>query len=178
MLQEQHIPRYSYADYQQWEGDWELINGYPYAMSPSPALKHQRLSNKISFALNTALGGQKPNCNCEVVYEIDWRISEDTVVRPDVMVICGTNPEDQVIQITPVLIVEIFSPATRLKDRNTKFQLYQAAGVKYYLMADPDAQALEIFQLIDNKYQQQDAITTFALTASCNIHVSLTDIFS
>lgn len=51
MLQEQHIPRYSYADYAQWEGNWELINGYPHAMSPSPALKHQRTSNAVSFIL-------------------------------------------------------------------------------------------------------------------------------
>jgi len=26
-------------DYRQWEGDWELIAGYPVAMAPSPVLE-------------------------------------------------------------------------------------------------------------------------------------------
>lgn len=28
--------RYTYNDFRLWEGNWELVNGYPYAMSPSP----------------------------------------------------------------------------------------------------------------------------------------------
>ncbi len=178
MLQEQHIPRYSYADYAQWEGNWELINGYPFAISPSPALKHQRTSNAVSFIFNTALKESKVSCNCEVVYEIDWHISDDTVVRPDIMIICGKHPDDQPIRIPPVLIVEIFLPATRLKDRNTKFQLYEQAGVKFYLMVDPDLRTIEIFQLVDNRYAQQDGLEQFALTSSCSLQVSLATIFS
>ena len=27
--------RYTYQDYLLWKGDWELVNGYPYAMAPS-----------------------------------------------------------------------------------------------------------------------------------------------
>jgi hypothetical protein len=30
------IPRCTYGDYERWEGDWELIGRYPYAMSPAP----------------------------------------------------------------------------------------------------------------------------------------------
>lgn len=43
---------YTYADYAQWEGQWELIDGIPYAMSPSPVPKHQRIANKI-WGLNS-----------------------------------------------------------------------------------------------------------------------------
>ncbi len=35
------LPQYTYTDYEQWEGDWELIYGFPYAMSPSPKRTHQ-----------------------------------------------------------------------------------------------------------------------------------------
>ena len=35
--------RYTYKDYLTWDDDtsWELINGIPYNMSPSPSLRHQ-----------------------------------------------------------------------------------------------------------------------------------------
>lgn len=32
----QDIPHYTYQDYEKWEGDWELIRGIRYAMSPAP----------------------------------------------------------------------------------------------------------------------------------------------
>jgi len=31
---------YTYDDYKQWQGDWELIAGIPLAMSPAPTRKH------------------------------------------------------------------------------------------------------------------------------------------
>jgi hypothetical protein len=30
------LPHYTYADYVQWEGKWEVIDGVPHAMSPAP----------------------------------------------------------------------------------------------------------------------------------------------
>ena len=49
------IPTYNYDDYLNWEGRWELINGIPYAMSPMPYPKHQRISNNISWQLTELL---------------------------------------------------------------------------------------------------------------------------
>jgi Uma2 family endonuclease len=39
------------------------------------------------------------------------------VPRPDVLVVCGENPDDKKILITPVLIFEILSPSTEQKDK-------------------------------------------------------------
>ena len=177
MLQEQHIPRYSYADYAQWEGNWELINGYPYAMSPSPLPRHQKLASDLAFLFTGAIKKQQLRCDCDLLFETDWCISESTIVKPDIMVVCGQYPDDKVIQIPPVLIIEIFSPATRLKDRNVKFDLYRQSGVKYYLMADPDKKTIEVFQLVDNDYKEQEARSTFTLTNACSITVELAEIF-
>jgi len=33
---------YTKADYEQWDGDWELIDGIAYAMVPSPLVVHSR----------------------------------------------------------------------------------------------------------------------------------------
>ncbi len=31
------LPHYAYADCKDWEGKWELYNGYPISMSPAPS---------------------------------------------------------------------------------------------------------------------------------------------
>lgn len=42
------IKHYTLADYLQWQGDWELIQGRPVAMTPSPGVTHQRICLKIA----------------------------------------------------------------------------------------------------------------------------------
>ncbi len=34
------LPHYTYDDYIHWEGQWEIIKGIPYAMSPAPIPAH------------------------------------------------------------------------------------------------------------------------------------------
>ncbi|KHF29799.1 hypothetical protein LR68_01584 [Anoxybacillus sp. BCO1] len=45
---------YTYADYIQWEGQWELINGKAYNMSPSPTWEHQFAVMELSFCVSFA----------------------------------------------------------------------------------------------------------------------------
>lgn len=137
MLEEQYIQKYTYKEYLHWKDNWELINGYPYAMSPSPLPEHQWIGSNIIFSFKQALKEKNSNCNCNLLYECDGIINDETVVKPDIIIMCGNYNKKEFIKSAPVLIVEIFSPSTRLKDRNTKFNLYEQQRVKYYLMADP-----------------------------------------
>jgi hypothetical protein len=71
--------------YKNWEGRWELIRGIPYAMSPAPSIKHQRISNNIAWQLKSLL----MNCSeCQALLPVDWKIDEKTTVQPDNLVIC------------------------------------------------------------------------------------------
>ena len=125
------IERYTVADYRQWEGDWELIDGIAYAMAPSPLYSHQVVGAAIFRMLDQAL----QECpHCRVLYGIDVQFSEETVVRPDLIVICF-EPQGEWITRAPELIVEIVSPKTARRDEVTKFQLYAAEGVHWYLLA-------------------------------------------
>ena len=172
------IPRYTYSDYERWEGDWELINGYPFAMSPSPASKHQLIGGAIYSEFSNGLKANRTSCNCKVYYEIDWIVNSETIVRPDICIVCAPVDPNGHITFPPVLIVEIFSAATRLKDRNVKFKLYEECGVKYYLMADPDLQQVEAFALTDNIYKELKDPSVFQLTSGCSISIDMTDIFA
>jgi Uma2 family endonuclease len=178
MQQQEEIPRYTLSDYKLWEGDWEIIKGYPYSMAPSPFKKHQALGRSFIIELDTILRKNCDDaCNCEVLYEIDWIVDENTVIRPDVLVVCNSIDPEDYIRIPPVLIVEIFSANTRLKDRNIKFRIYQEQGVKYYIMADPDIKSIEVFELRSNVYVQVAAGQLLTLSHNCTIVLDENRIF-
>jgi Uma2 family endonuclease len=173
----QDIPHYTCKDYEKWEGDWELIRGIPYAMSPAPNWRHQRFGSAFVTSFSNAINLSKNDCSCVVLYESDWIVSEDTVVRPDVMIVCKPI-EGQHVTKPPVLVLEILSPSSILKDRNTKFNLYQAYGVKFYLIANIETKEIEIFHLIDNRYQQSNTMKQFQLTNNCSLEVDVKSLFS
>jgi Uma2 family endonuclease len=77
----------------------------------------------------------------------------------------------------PSLILEILSPQSLLKDRNTKFNIYHSYGVKYYLIANIDKQEIECFQLMDNRYKQMDNINEFLLSGNCIVSIELKNLF-
>src|SRR5437762_1604487 len=92
----QHPPRFTYADYILWSGGdrWELIDGEAYMMTPAPNVAHQRLLLKLSLQVANWLEGKE----CEPFFApIDVRFSQqknagdeeiDTVVQPDLVVVC------------------------------------------------------------------------------------------
>lgn len=144
-----YLPNYTYQDYEQWKGKWELIDGIPYAMSPAPSIKHQRISTELLICINEEL---KHCSSCRISMPIDWKINQRTVVQPDLLIICHET-EGQYLTKAPELIIEILSPSTAHKDRNLKYELYEEQQVKYYLIVDPVTDSIEIYGLADKKYQ-------------------------
>ncbi|NOQ29872.1 MAG: Uma2 family endonuclease [Helicobacteraceae bacterium] len=146
----ENLPHYTYEEYENWEGRWELIDGIPYAMSPSPVYAHQDISANISYELKSRL----KNCKfCKAVLAVDWIISNDTVVCPDNMVSCTKGIKTKFIEKTPEVIFEILSPSTKKKDRTTKYNLFQEKGVKYYILVDPKGSFAELYILKDGYYK-------------------------
>src|SRR6266542_6882844 len=121
------LPYYTYEDWVTWEGNWELIDGIPFAMSPAPTPSHQRICAKIISKLEQAVDHN--HCKkCQVYNFIDYKVQEDTILQPDVLIVCGEIPK-KYLDFSPSLVVEILSPSTALKDRHTKYELYQQQRV-------------------------------------------------
>ncbi len=149
--------RYTYADYITWQFDdmVELIKGKIFKMSPAPNMKHQRISLKLSSKIDRFLEGNK----CEVfTAPFDVRLSLpkkkqtkdkiDTVVQPDVCVICDLNKLDKQGCIgAPDWVIEILSKSTSKKDLTEKFDIYQEAGVKEYWIVRPDEESVTTYLL-------------------------------
>jgi Uma2 family endonuclease len=126
--------KYLYSDYLQWDGDWEIIAGKAYSMSPSPSRIHQEIAGKIySDFLNYLVGK-----SCKVYYELDVVLSDEDVVRPDIIVVCDKSKlSTNNIKGAPDLIIEILSPATSKMDKKVKLDLYKKYDVREYWIVDP-----------------------------------------
>ncbi len=139
--------RYTYADYLTWRFDEtiELIRGKIYRMSPAPTGSHQEISGNIHGLIWTHLLDKR----CKVFsapYDVrlplppdmQTKAKIDTVVQPDICVICDLNKLDERGCLgAPDWIIEILSKASSKKDLNEKFDLYQHAGVKEYWIVHP-----------------------------------------
>lgn len=142
------VPRYTYNEYKLWKGDWELMSGIPIAMSPSPMITHQSVCSEIHFLLKDAL----EDCpECEVLYEIDWVIDEENVLRPDIVVICDSDDKEYVTK-APKIIFEVISKSTAHNDRVIKHKIYEEEGVLYYAIVDPDTKVAKVYVLKDGRY--------------------------
>jgi len=177
--QPDYARRYTYADYLTWDDDkrWELIDGVPYLMS-APTRRHQKIGGNLFSLLWNFLRG-KP---CEVYYSpFDVRLNadtlDDTVVQPDIVVICDeANLDDAGCKGVPDLVIEILSPPTSRYDRITKFNKYLEVGVREYWIIDPEAKLLAVHILngggyIITPYSEEDTAPVRVLEG-CEINLA------
>jgi len=147
---------YTYDDYKLWEGDWELIEGVPFAMSPAPMKKHQSLAAKIISQFDKQLD----NCQeCEVIGEVDYKVNEETILRPDIVLTCN-EPGEAYLTKAPQIIVEIISKSTAKRDEVYKFDIYEKEKVKYYIIVYPDDLRAKVYKLDDKEYDKQGDFTS------------------
>jgi len=145
-----YVEYYTYEDYRHWDGDWELIEGHPIAMAPAPMIKHQSIATKIAVQLEINI----QECDeCDVVMEEDYKISDDTVVRPDISFICHEENENYIMK-PPLIIVEVINPSTVLKDERVKYSLYEREGIKYYILVYPEDLRAKIFKNSESGFKK------------------------
>ena len=154
--------KYTYVDYKAWElkpGErYELINGVAYAMA-APGLTHQGILIELATQFHVFLKGKPCKVypapfDVRLFYEEDE--SDDTVVQPDVVVIC--DPEKLVeegCRGAPDLVVEILSPSNTAIEMGRKLTLYKEAQVKEYWVVDPKNKNISIYQLRNGEYVLQ-----------------------
>lgn len=172
------LPHYTYDDWIHWEGRWELLDGHPIAMSPMPLPVHQRVASELVTEFTNAL--RKSKCRkCKVYQPLDYKIAEDIILVPDLLIVCD-EIKKSFLDFPPKLVIEILSPSTALRDRNTKFEIYRQQKITYYLIVDTEKKLTEVYQLAENNYllqQIQNDAFTFELEDDCSINVSFQNIW-
>ncbi len=166
---------YTVKDYEKWEGDWELIGGVPYAMSPFALPSHQRINGKIFRQLDELL----EDCSsCTALIETELFLSEETVVRPDSFVIC--YPLSERLTKAPELVFEVVSKGSAKRDEVLKFAIYEEEQIPYYVLVYPDLKKAKIYRLTPQGYKKEcdiiDEIYRFDLQ-SCGIDFDFSKIW-
>jgi Uma2 family endonuclease len=150
---------WTYADYKAWElkprERYEIIYGEAYAMA-APNTAHQGMLTELVRQIANFLTG-KP---CKVFpAAFDVRLfykedeSDDTVVQPDITVICDAKkigPEG--CRGAPDLVVEILSPSNTAIEMQRKFDLYRDAGVREYWVLNKEHKTLTVYLFDGEKF--------------------------
>jgi Uma2 family endonuclease len=151
--------RFTYADYKAWELDegerFELIEGTAYAMA-APSDFHQAVSGEIFRQIANYLRG-KPCKARPAPYDVRLFYAEDesddTVVQPDVSVICDEKKRGtEGCRGAPDLVVEVLSPSNTGEEYVRKFNLYMKAGVREYWIVAPLSKTVQAFVLQNGAY--------------------------
>lgn len=136
---------FTYGEYRRWPEDerWELIDGAAFDMCPAPSRQHQEVLLELSRQTANFLLG-KP-CKAYIA-PFDVRLPKadeadddvDTVVQPDLAVICDAGKlDDKGCRGAPDWVVEVISPHTAAKDHIKKQTLYERHGVREYWLVHP-----------------------------------------
>ncbi len=149
---------YSYSDYLKWQFQErvELIKGFILKMSPAPSMMHQTVSNNLTGCFYENLK-RKPCRVFQAPFDVRLPIKSEkkdsTVVQPDLCIICDeTKLDKKGCNGVPDLIVEIISPNNSKHDVDTKFKLYQEAGVLEYWLIEPFEKLLLIYTLKNDEF--------------------------
>ena len=140
----------TYDDYCQIpdDGNWyEVIDGVLH-MSPSPIVRHQRISRKLTVLLS--LWSENNKAGEVLNAPIDVILSTHNVVQPDILFVSNERAsiiEEKNLQGAPDLIIEILSEGNRRYDEVNKRVLYESFGVLEYWIVDPVLETVKVYRL-------------------------------
>ena len=170
----------------------EKINGVIYDMSPSPNYQHGIVDGNIYSIIKNGIRGSLCLAFMENLdYKYQAQENDDYVI-PDIMIICDRKHlKGGSYTGTPHFIVETLSPATALKDRTIKKEIYQKAGIAEYWIISPKERAVEVYYLENGEYdlkysyvlqddpeeKHYNADTVVTLREFPNISMTLADMF-
>jgi Uma2 family endonuclease len=129
---------------------YELVDGV-LIVSPAPLIPHQVVLHELAVLLHASL----PH-DLAVVPGVGIRMSENTELVPDLVIVQRADLAGQRLTLPPVLAVEVRSPSTALFDMNTKKAVYERYGIGSYWIVVPDRErpALLAFELRNGRYEE------------------------
>ncbi|MDX2266077.1 MAG: Uma2 family endonuclease [Hyphomicrobiales bacterium] len=122
----------------QQSGRYELEHGQVVTMQ-AERIEHTEAKLETVIALREAI--KKAGLPCSAVTDgATVRISKTTAYEPDALVYCGEKAPRGSLEIpNPVVVVEVLSPGTAMRDAQAKLQGYfSVASVEHYLILNPE----------------------------------------
>jgi Uma2 family endonuclease len=152
--------KYTYKDYRTWPEDerWELIHGEAFALA-APSTAHQDWVLEIAAQLKAQLRGKPCKPYIAPVDLMPYLATSDdfdkadTVIQPDVLVICDNGQNrGQAIVGAPAFVVEVLSPSTGYRDQTEKLKVYEETKVAEYLVLNPVTLHVWLYRLEGQRF--------------------------
>lgn len=143
---------FTYADVEAVPDDgtrYELSYG-TLIVTPAPNTRHQAVMVAVAAFLH-----RRMLPSLRVLAEAELLLQPAIVKRPDVQVVDENLVGGQSIVGTPLLVVEIHSPATKVLDLTEKRFVYAEAGIQAYWLIDPDALTVTVLELEEGQYVER-----------------------
>jgi Uma2 family endonuclease len=130
---------------------YELLDG-TLIVSPAPGLPHQRVAIMLCHVLELA-------CPDEFIVfpNVSVRLGARSALEPEAVVAQPSDVGGVRLTRPPLLVAEILSPDSALRDLNLKKAAYERFGVPSYWVIDPDLEhpSIRAFQLKDGAYTEE-----------------------
>jgi Uma2 family endonuclease len=152
--------RHTYAEYRSWREDarYELVDGVAYLMAPARSVEHQTVAAEMYRQIANALASTPcrafiaPVAVVLVRQQHENEGDADTVVQPDVFVVCDARKiSSQGIRGAPDWVVEVLSPLTAGHDQIVKRRAYERAGVHELWFVHPTDRVVTVHRLGDDR---------------------------
>ena len=141
--------RMTVAEYLAWEERQELkheyIDGEVIEM-PGGTGKHSKIPANIIFGLAATVDRSR---YAFFDSAMQVKAGDGRYVYPDLSVVRGEERyefENEVTLLNPILVVEVTSPSSQMRDRIDKLDYYQAvASIEAYLIVEQDRMRVDLF---------------------------------
>jgi Uma2 family endonuclease len=145
----------------------EYYNGFVYPVSRS-TYEHVVITGNLAFALRSSLG------KSGTVATSDLRVrasAEGLYTYPDLVVVCGEPKFADELRDTllnPIVVVEVFSPATEARDRGFRFARYRTIESlqEYVLVSQTEARVETFLRQAEGTWLLTE---TTGLEATCRV---------
>jgi Uma2 family endonuclease len=135
---------------------YEIIDG-ALLVTPAPGFPHQQMSVALTVLLYQAC---PPELRVLAApFAVRTALTDE--VQPDLLVARFDDITEANLPVAPLLVAEVLSRSTRLKDRHFKKAHYERLGVATYWILDPsDPGGLEVYELgEDGRYALAAAVS-------------------
>jgi Uma2 family endonuclease len=155
----------------------EYVGGMVYAMVGTTKRHNRIVGNVYARLLAAARAG-----SCRVYMEAVKLRVEDVIYYPDVMVACGAEDDDQLIENAPCLVVEVASPSTESIDRREKMLVYRSIPTlrAYLIVAQDDRRVERYWRGEDGEWRQGEAVgegSEVPIPCPSPIEITLSEIY-
>ena len=179
MTMDATIPYYTVADLEHFPHDgnrYELLDGV-LLVTPAPGAVHQAVALRIATMLMNALG--MPG-HARIFGPGAVSYPPRTQLEPDVLVVPARFPlSDRWQDYTEHwLAVEVYSPSSRVYDRDFKRDAYLALGVGEVWLVDCDDRSVEVSRVRGESVIERDAVIWQVPTLVLDVRIDLSQVFA